>query len=221
MSDDALQRITNLGKQLRDAQAEVKRLTAELAAAKAIQTRLEREALPELMREYDLDEFKLTDGAKVTIKDDLECAITEANKEAAHKWITKRGDDGIIKTVLLVEFDRDEREQAIKLAQKVRKLTNKPVEVSESVHPQTLKAYLRELLKKKVKVPIDLFSLHPFPKAKLTPAKGESGHGEATHEGSEPQGSRSGKPTRNDARSGVERTVSRRAAAPKRKPARR
>jgi hypothetical protein len=174
MKSDALRRITKLADQLVAAKADVKTIEASLVTAKAKVTRIEREDLPELMRELKMKNFELEGGGKVGVVDDLECSITEENKPAALTWVKKRGDDGIIKTILSVEFDRDEYQAAIKLAAEIRKLTNKPVEVKESIHHMTLKAYIKELLKKKVKVPIKLFGLHPFPKATLKlPKEGE------------------------------------------------
>jgi len=169
----SLERVTKLAEQLRAAKAEVKTIEENLTKAKAKVTRLEREDLPELMRELKMKNFELEDGSKIGVTDDLECSITEENKPAAYEWVKKRGDDGIIKTVLSIEFDRDEYQAAVALAEKIRKLTNKPVELKESIHHMTLKAYIKELLKKKVKVPIKLFGLHPFPKATLKSPKGE------------------------------------------------
>ena len=169
----SLERVSMLSQQLRDAKAEVKKLEGNLITAKAKVTRIEREDLPELLKELRLKSVELEGGGKVTVDDDLECHITEENRPAAHAWVKKRGDEGIIKVGLFVEFDRDEYQAAMALAAQVRKLTNKPVEVKESIHHMTLKAYIKELLKKKVKVPIDLFGLHPFPKAKLKLPKGE------------------------------------------------
>jgi hypothetical protein len=145
MSLDKATRISKLAEQLTAAKAEVKDCETKLADAKAKVTRLEREDLPELMRELRMKSFEFEDGGKVRVDDDLECGITEENKPAAYEWIKKRGDEGIIKTVLSIEFDRDEYQAAIALAAQIRKLTNKPVEVKESIHHMTLKSYIKEL----------------------------------------------------------------------------
>lgn len=168
---DALKRISELSQTLVAVQVKEALAEEELKRLQAERKRIETEDLPELMREYSLKSIELEDGSKVEVKEDVQCGITAANKEAAHQWLKDKGFGGLIKTDVTVEFGRDEQEAAERVADNIRKITNHPVIMDESIHWQTLKAFINEQREKGVDVPADLFSIFPFSKAKLTPPK--------------------------------------------------
>lgn len=171
MSDDSLTRLRKFGGLLIRAKADVAAKEAALEKSKETLLRIERKSLPDLMKEFDMSFFGMRDGTRFDLAEDLECGISEANEEKAHKWLKDHKCGGVIKTLLTIEFGRDELEAAQSLAKQIVKLTNKPVIVKENVHWQTLKATIRELREKGVNVPIKLFSIFPYMKAKVTPAK--------------------------------------------------
>lgn len=165
---DALVRITKLAQLLQEQKNAVLSLTDQLAAAKLDARRTEEEDLPELMREIGLTEIKLEDGSSVKVIDEVDCAITEANRFAAHTWLIAHDFGGIIKTAITIEFDRNEQEVAADAAQKIQELLNREALVSEKIHPQTLKSFVKEQLQKGTPIPQELFGLRPYAKAKLT-----------------------------------------------------
>lgn len=161
----SLERIVALAKILRQRQDEVADLTTELADAKEALRKVEQEDLPELMRELGLELMRLEDGSVVEVTDEVNCAITEANREKAHAWLTENGFDGLIKTEVSVSYGRGERAQAIVLAASIGGT------MKEAVHPATLKSFVKEQMAAGVKVPFDLFSVFPYAKAKLKKAR--------------------------------------------------
>ena len=161
----SLERIVALAKILRQRQSAVEDLTQELSDAKEQLRKVEQEDLPELMRELGLELMRLEDGSTVEVVPDVQCAITEAHRPAAHAWLTANGFGGLIKTEVSVAFGRGEHDAALALAEKIGG------QVKESVHAQTLKAFVKEQMEAGTKVPFDLFSVFPFNKAKLKPAK--------------------------------------------------
>lgn len=174
--NEQLTRIRAMADMLRSAQSEVRRLTESLEAAKEVANRLEREDLPELMREVGLTSFSLTDGSKVDLVDDLACNITQENHQDAIAWLDENGFGGLVKTQMQVTFNREDRVAALALAAmlsyeaKKGKIEIDPV-VSEKVHPATLKSFIKEELSKGTSVPFDLFSIHPYSKVKIKPGK--------------------------------------------------
>jgi hypothetical protein len=168
---DALVRITDLATLLQKSISAVAALTAELAAEKETQRRLEEEDLPELMRELTLTEIKLENGSSVKVVDDLTCGISEERRYAAHRWLSENGFGGLIKTEVVVAFDRDEHDAAMAAADTITEATGRTAAVNEKVHPQTLKAFLKEQLALGASVPFDLFGVRPYAKAKLTQPK--------------------------------------------------
>lgn len=171
MSDE-LKRIVLMAEQLLEAQEQVKRLTDSLAEAKKLQAQLEQEDLPSMMQELGFKSFALKDGRQLELVEDVQCGITEANHQAAMRWLDENNFGGLIKTRLEATFNRENRAEALELAAHMREEAQKhevtvdPV-VAESVHAATLKSFIKEQLAKGAKLPFDLFSIHPFNRVKI------------------------------------------------------
>ena len=169
---DSLTRLKTMVDQLLEATDEVKRLNDALAEAKRSKLALEQEDLPELMRELGFDSVTV-DGRVVTVVEDLSCSITQANSSRALEWLTNNGFGGLIKTKLEVAFNRDEYELAQTVADSLVGLGQEmgmdfiPA-LQETVHPATLKSFIKEELEKGRAVPFDLFSVHPYNRVKIT-----------------------------------------------------
>lgn len=174
---DALVRITALAKLLQEAAAKVDEATETLTLAKARHAQLERETLPDLMRELGLSEITLLDGSKVSVGEDVDCNISEERRARAHAWLSEHGFGGLIKTEVGISFGRDERDEALAFIEQARELTTSPVQLKEAVHPQTLKAFIKERRaaasdEPENNPPEDLFGIRSYSKAKLTTKKG-------------------------------------------------
>lgn len=173
---DQLERIMTMAEQLLQTQGRVKQLTDELADTKREMSRLEQEDLPELMREVGFSSFCLNDGSIVELTDDLSCGIADANRREAMAWLDSNGFGGLIKTKLEIIFNREDREFAIKLADRMADEAEKEEviidrEVVENVHAATLKKFIKEEMEKGNAVPFDLFSIHPYSKVKIKKGK--------------------------------------------------
>ena len=170
-----LERAVELATLLTDQQAHVARLEAELTEAKAAARRTEQEALPALMSELGLTEFRLKDGTLVRLTEDVQCGITEERRAAAHEWLVAHGHGGLLKVAVWVAFGRGERDAATALAERLaaelRPGGHAPV-VKEEVHASTLKAWVKERLAAGEQIPLDLFGVHPFNRATLKFPKG-------------------------------------------------
>lgn len=172
---DKLSRIVELANSLIAAKKTVDELEDRLDAAKKVQRGIETEHLPELMRELELTSVVLDNGMKVTLSDEIDCGITAANHAAAMRWLDENSFGGIIKTKLQAAFNRDDRLEAMNISALVRDAIKDrgieaSCEVGEAVHPSTLKSFLKEELAKGTPVPFDLFSIHPYSKAKIKQA---------------------------------------------------
>ena len=163
---DKLQRCIALAARMAEQKKEYKRLEEEAAAAKKAYTRTEREDLPMVFAELGIPSLTLPSGEIVKIADDATASITEENHNAAMKWLIDNGFGGLIKTAVIVEFNRGDRENAIALYNTLNDLGETPA-VSESVHHSTLKSFVKERLREGEAVPHDLFGIHPFTKATI------------------------------------------------------
>lgn len=159
MSD--LQRVKELAKLMIAQRKVVEDIEAQLAQAKRDLAKIETEDLPELMREVELKSVTTDAGEVIEIVDEVSCGITEEKRFAAHKWLLDNGFGGLIKTEVVAKFGKGDYEKAMEAAQQIGGI------VTESVHAQTLKAFVKEQMAKGTLPPQDLFGIYPYSKAKL------------------------------------------------------
>ena len=158
---DAMTRLAALASALVKAKTEAYRLDQLMVAQEVAATRLEREDIPELMRECRFTQITLEDASVITLKNEFEFGVTEANRPAAHRWLRAHELGGIIKIEVSVPFGRDEGKAALALQSKLLEEGLAAV-AGESVHYQTMKATLKELREKGASIPADLFGIFPF-----------------------------------------------------------
>ncbi len=145
-TDGQLQRVSELAALQVRQEATVAALEQELADAKdALKQTAERD-LPNLMDDIGLAEYKLTTGAKVSIKTKIVGAILEENRPAAFEWLHRHGFGPIVKRNVEVQFGRGD---AMKAGRLLGYLTRwyKDFKISdkEAVHGNTLNAWAREI----------------------------------------------------------------------------
>lgn len=172
MNDDSMKRLSALARTLTSTKEKISKLNEQLDDLMQLESRIEGEDLPELMRELEMSEFTLKNGAKIEVIDDIRCGISQENREAAHKWLRKNKFGGVIKITVVQQYSAGEFETADKNAGEIKKLTGHATSLVETVHAGTLKSLLKEQRAKGTKIPEKLFGLFPFSKAKVTPPKG-------------------------------------------------
>lgn len=119
---------------------------AALKAAKERERVMREETLPGMMQELGVEKMTLTDGNEITVKQEVYASVPEARKEAAFDWLEKNGYGGLIKTVVLKEFGRDQLEEVHHLIDELAALGITDIQLKRDVNAQTLKAFLRERL---------------------------------------------------------------------------
>jgi hypothetical protein len=126
--------------------------------------------LPQAMSDAELEDFTLSDGSKVTIKDMVVAGITEANRDAAHAWLRANNLGSLIKRDITLNFGKGEEadaEEALGIADRHGwRWKNK-----EAVHPSTLKAFIKEQLEQGSNLPFELFGARQLVRATITRAK--------------------------------------------------
>ncbi len=118
----------------------------------------------------------MKDGSEIELVDEISCGITKENNQEAMAWLDKNNFGGIIKTLVKMAFNREDRATAVKLAGDVESRAKEQgatvlPEVIENVHASTLKAFVKEELSKGHAIPFDLFSIHPYSKVKIKKGK--------------------------------------------------
>lgn len=171
-SEDKLQQVMALAYLMVEQEREVAALEEALKETKAALQRTQTEDLPALMEEIGMLSVTLKDGSKVDVVEDIQCGIKVADRDAAHKWLIDNGFGGLIKTQVITEFGRGQLEDAINYAAEANaKFPANPAGVKDTVHPATLKSFLKEQLEKGAALPMELFGVRPFNRAKYQKAK--------------------------------------------------
>ena len=137
----------------------------EAVKAKKEEFRLTSEQeLPEAMQTAGLTEIVLSTGEKITISEFYNAHISKANQDTAYQWLIQNGHAGLIKNEVSLKFGRDEERVAEEtvLALKSRGLAP---EVRQSVHPSTLKAFVKEQLTSGKDIPTEPFGIYIGSKA--------------------------------------------------------
>lgn len=155
-----LEKLSALSRALINAEDEVALAEAELSLKKEQARVLREETIPNFMQELGLEKIVLTDGSALSIKPDVYAVIPASGKQAAYEWLEEHGFGGLIKTELVVNFTKEERDAAVELFKKLND-DGLSVELAQNVHAQTLKAFLREQIAKAADVPLDLFGARP------------------------------------------------------------
>jgi hypothetical protein len=161
-----LERLTLLAIEAKDLEAQIEADQVALEEKMGKLTVIKRQRIPTIMDELGMESFKLADGSEVTVKDDVKCSITEANRPAAWVWLEEREYDGIIKTSVSCAFSKGEMELAKQAMEALRTVGFTP-SLDRSVHPQTLKSFVKERLEHGENIPIDVFGIFEFKEAKI------------------------------------------------------
>lgn len=154
-----LDQLAILSKMLLDAGDKKEQAELRLKEAKENERRLREEAIPLLMFELELTMLKLNDGTTIETSKDIFASITQAKKDAAFKWLEEHKFSGLIKTQVEINFPRGDHELAKKWHHFLKESKKLDVDLEESVHPQTLKAFVKEQIQAGNSVPMDLFGV--------------------------------------------------------------
>lgn len=118
-------------------------ILAKLEEADTNIKRLSETDIPDKMFALNMAQLPLADGRKLTVKEKFGINITKANEEAAFQWLEENGHGDIIKSLLSIQFNKEEGETAKALLASLE-AQGLSVGFKRSVHPSTLKAWGKE-----------------------------------------------------------------------------
>lgn len=114
-------------------------LTKQIAGMEAVLEGMKKElrdlsevALPEAMYAIGLREFRLDSGESIKINHEVYAHLSQANKDAGFQWLRDNGFGNLIKERVVLE----------------------------SLHGGTLKAFVKEQLRKGNAIPLQMFGVH-------------------------------------------------------------
>jgi hypothetical protein len=158
--------LTVLAQDLIAAIDDVAKKENELKAAKKKADTLSQITIPSCMDELGMSEVTLDTGQRIIVKDEVYVSIPKKNKEKAFAWLIKNNFGGLIKSEVKTLYGAGERENAALL---IKELNGRGLDAifEEKIHPGTLKAFIKEQIKKGKRVPLKLFGAQPVTIAKI------------------------------------------------------
>lgn len=165
-SDEQLDKVRTLVEQQVTLEDEVKDLEKKLEEKKAALANVREVQLPSALQEFGLSEIKLTDGSKVNVKQEYYATIKEEFRPAAFAWLERNGHSDLIKHDVIMSFTRGQDEYA-RQAMELLQENNFTFDDKRNVHPQTLKAFVKEQIEAGREIPLDTFSVHIKQVAKI------------------------------------------------------
>lgn len=145
--DDKLSSINQLAEMQLELEAEVAAITLQLGERQKDLRRIQEMELPNAMKDAGIEEIKLTNGAKLSIKEDISISVPKNNLDKIVEWLNEQGHGDIVKHEVSVTVPKGEDEKHQKLLAGLKKL-GLVFEDGATVNSSTLKALLKEQKKK-------------------------------------------------------------------------
>lgn len=164
MPEDLLSKIRNKCAELRDAKLQLEDIEDRATALQQQIKEITRGELPDLMGQAGVPKLHISAEGNLPAFEIKVQPFARANipqgwpqqqRQQAFDWLDEHGHGDLIKTEVIVTFNRDERAQALDLVQRLRSMGIDPY-ITEAVHHATMGKWLRECIARGVVVPLDI-----------------------------------------------------------------
>ena len=156
VDQQGLTSVAALARQIRDKEERIQGLEETLKDEKKALLKLTDEEMPAMLAEIGISSFSLDDGSTVEVKQTYGASILVDNRPAAYEWLRDNGYDDIIKNTVLCQFGRGEDDRASAFAAFAQQQGYVPEQKTE-IHPQTLRAFVKERVEEGEAFPMELF----------------------------------------------------------------
>jgi len=166
VSDGELSKVSNLANKQLELSVQVSELEAKLKAKKEEFRLTSEQELPDAMQSVGLTQITLSTGEKISINEFYSAHISKANQEKAYEWLVSNGHEGLIKNEVLLKFGREEVEVVNETVSVLQARGLSP-EIRQSIHPSTLKAFVKEQFTSGNDIPTEPFGIYIGTKATI------------------------------------------------------
>ena len=170
LDQDGLQTVAELARKIRDEEEYISSLESDLKKAKKGLMKLTDEDLPTMLAEIGLSSMKLDDGSEVTVKQTYGASILVDNRPVAYEWLREKGYDDIIKNTVACQFGRGEDDKASAF-KAIAEKEGHYAEQKTEIHPQTLRAFVKERVENGDDFPMELFGAYVGQRAVIKRSK--------------------------------------------------
>jgi transcriptional regulator of NAD metabolism len=165
-SDASLNRVKSLVYLQLDLEDQIKSLDAQLETAKAALIQVQEVDLPSALQEYGMAEIKMDDDTRITVKQEYYATIKEEKRGEAFGWLISNGHADLIKHDVTTSFTKGQDDEARRVMELLEENNVNYVD-KKHVHPQTLRAFVREQVEAGNPIPLETFSVHIRQVAKI------------------------------------------------------
>lgn len=166
-SDSGLKQVSMLGARQINIEAEMADIAEQQANLAEQLKQITDVDLPAAMAEVGLKSFTLDSGETIEIEEGIGTSISKKNEAEAFAWLRDNGHGDIIKNVVSVSFGRGEEAEAQAAKDMLAEAGVTGINQKESVHWQTLRAFVKEQLQRGVNIPEDAFGIYEYQKSKI------------------------------------------------------
>ncbi len=145
ISTDLMQRITDTTNRLLAVRQRINSAEANLAGLKKEEDTLAHSVLPSLLDEAHVKDMTLDNNLRLIRKEDVYASIAKDRLVAAANWLQSHGYGAIVKSLIAVQFEKGDTKLAIE-TRKALSTAGISYQESFSIHPQTLRAFVREAI---------------------------------------------------------------------------
>ena len=170
VDQQGLTSIAALARSIRDKEATISDLEQRLKDEKKSLLKLTDEEMPAMLAEIGMASFSLDDGSTIDVKQTYGASIRVEKRPEAFEWLRDNGYDDIIKNTVACQFGRGEDDQASAFAAFAQQQGYAPDQKTE-VHPQTLRAFVKERCEAGEEFPMELFGAWIGQRAVITRGK--------------------------------------------------
>lgn len=161
--------LTELMKQLEEAEAAVQKFEAALTKAKEWERKLRQEIIPNYFDALPNHTpfIGLSDGRKLEVVADFAAKITEKNKAAALQWLREHGAGALIKNEVKATFGKGDDEKALALKAELD-AKGYIAEQNEAIHWRTLRKFVGEQIEANGELDEDLLGVYKYRTTKIS-----------------------------------------------------
>jgi len=166
ITDGELTIVSSLANKQLQLATQVAEIESMLKAKKEELRLTSEQELPDAMQSAGLTQITLSSGEKISINEFYNAHISKVNQEKAYQWLIENGHEGLIKNEVLLKFGREE---SLVVEETVSALQSRGLspEVRQSVHPSTLKAFVKEQFTSGNDIPTEPFGIYIGTKATI------------------------------------------------------
>jgi hypothetical protein len=166
VTDGELSIVSSLANKQLQLATQVAEIESMLKAKKEELRLTSEQELPDAMQSAGLTQITLSSGERISIGEFYNAHISKANQEKAYEWLIENGHEGLIKNEVLLKFGREESTVVDETVSALQSRGLSP-EVRQSVHPSTLKAFVKEQFTSGNDIPTEPFGIYIGTKATI------------------------------------------------------